>query len=305
MPGNSYLTNLINCEAIAVQPIARQETARPDISIDVLRLDFIHPVISGNKFFKLKHTILKAITTGAKGIVSFGGAYSNHLVALACLCNELKIPCVGVIRGEQPPLLSFTLQDLARFNMNIIYVTRAAYSDKDELNLWCQHNFPGYIIIPEGGQSEEGVTGATEILQYAGTKEYDVVCCSVGTGTMMAGLLRASHPGQQLLGISSLKMPPGNGIEEFITSHAPGKFFSINYEYHFGGYAKSSAALIGFMNKLWHNHQLPTDFVYTAKMFYGLFDLVEKNHFVTGCRILAIHSGGLQGNRSLAHLLDY
>jgi len=305
MPGNSYLTKLINCEAIVVQPVPMQTARDANISIDVLRLDLIHPIISGNKYFKLKNTINRALHHHAKGIVSFGGAYSNHLVALAYLCNALNIPCVGVVRGEEPRKPSFTLQDLLKYQMKLHYLPRAAYSEKNQQAQWCADTYPQYIMIPEGGQSDEGVAGAAEILEYTNEHDYDVICCAVGTGTMMAGLLKSAGAEQKLLGISALKIKPENEIESFIARHGVGRPFSINYDYHFGGYAKSTGPLISFMNQLWREHRVPTDFVYTGKMFYAISDLAARGYFESGTRILAIHSGGLQGNRSLKQALEY
>ena len=304
MPAKSNLTNLINCKAITKQPLLLPSCGQADISVDVLRLDLIHPVISGNKFFKLKVAIQNALSSDIKGIVSFGGAYSNHLVALACLCNAVGLQSIGVIRGEEPAKHSPALNDAIGYGMNPVFVNRELYGNKKQLNSLFHQQYPGFKLIPEGGQSAEGVEGATEILCIADCSAYDVIVCAVGTGTMMAGLSKGASDHQELLGISSLKIGPGNDIEKFINLHTR-RPFSILYNYHFGGYAKKSSELIDFMNQLWRDHQLPTDFVYTAKLIFAINDLAEKKHFRPGTRILAIHSGGLQGNRSIADKLIF
>jgi 1-aminocyclopropane-1-carboxylate deaminase len=304
MPAISNLTKLINCKAIIKQPLLLTACGQANVSVDVLRLDLIHPVISGNKYFKLKVAIENAVSSDISGIVSFGGAYSNHLVALACLCNSVGLQSIGVIRGEEPANHSPTLNDAIGYGMKPIFVNRELYADKKQLNNLFQHRYPGFKLIPEGGQSAEGVEGATEILRIADSSAYDVIVCAVGTGTMMAGLAKGASENQELIGISSLKIGPGNDIEKFIHLHTH-KPFSVLYDYHFGGYAKKSSELIDFMNQLWRDHQLPTDFVYTAKLIFAINDLVEKKYFSPGTRILAIHSGGLQGNRSIADKLIF
>jgi len=305
MPGKSYLTKLINCEASITQQLLIPAVIHAGISVDVLRLDLIHPVISGNKFFKLLYPVAKAIDTSAPGIISFGGAYSNHLVALACLCAESGLPFIGVIRGEEPKTLSATLHDAIGYKMHPVFVSLSLYADKEQLVQFCLQQYPGYMVIPEGGQSPEGVRGAAEILDLTERSNYDLIACAVGTGTMLAGLLHAALPQQSVIGISALKTMAGNDIEAFVRNQCPGKPFTINYEYHFGGYAKRTPELISFMNYLWHQSKIPTDFVYTAKLLYAVCDLAEKKYFAKGSRILAIHSGGLQGNRSLANELDF
>ncbi|MHA4844236.1 1-aminocyclopropane-1-carboxylate deaminase/D-cysteine desulfhydrase [Flavitalea antarctica] len=305
MPAKSNLTKFINYEAVIKQPLILKSAQSLDVSVDVLRLDLIHTVVSGNKFFKLRLAIENALEANVAGILSFGGAYSNHLVALAYLCNAAGLQCIGVIRGEQPAILSPTLNDAIGYGMKPIFVNRSRYADKEELNITFQRDHPGYKIIQEGGQSAEGVEGATDILRLTDSSAYDFIACAVGTGTMMAGLARSSSPIQQVLGISSLKLSPGNMIEDFVRSHSPGTNIDFCYDYHFGGYAKKTNGLIAFMNGLWTEHQLPTDFVYTAKLIYAINDLITKKQFTPGTRILAIHSGGLQGNRSIADKLVF
>ena len=305
MPGQSILTKLVDTEAVVIQSLPLPEFERKQISVYILRLDRLHPVISGNKYFKLKYAVLKTLNIHNKGIISFGGAYSNHLVALACVCKHAGILSVGIVRGEKPAILSPTLQDAVAYGMELRFVSRQEYNMKQTTTEQLLRDFPEFSVIPEGGQSEDGIAGAAEILSLADNENYDVIACSVGTGTTMAGLIRSAHPYQKLIGFSSLKLTSPNEIDSFIQSQASSKNFSIIYDYHFGGYAKKTETLINFMNEIWSSYLLPTDFVYTAKMFYGLRDLAGKDYFKAGTRILAIHSGGLQGNRSISDQLKF
>jgi 1-aminocyclopropane-1-carboxylate deaminase len=263
-----------------------------NVQFDVLRLDKIHPVISGNKWFKLKYHLDNFNAGNYNGIISFGGAWSNHIVATACACYLKKIKCTGIIRGERPEQLSNTLLEAANYEMDLKFISRETYAQKDshEFLESIKKEFPGYYIIPEGGAGKEGEKGAGEILQYAAEKNYTHIACAVGTGTMFNGIRAAASPNQNILGITALKgwkvENETNNTEMFL-------------KYHFGGFAKYNLTLINFMNDFFRLTNIPTDFVYTGKLAFALFDLIKKDHFLPGNRILMIHSGGLQGNTSL------
>jgi 1-aminocyclopropane-1-carboxylate deaminase/D-cysteine desulfhydrase-like pyridoxal-dependent ACC family enzyme len=263
-----------------------------NILLDVLRLDKIHPVISGNKWFKLKYHIDNFSAGNYNGIISFGGAWSNHIVATACACYLKKIKCIGIIRGEKPPHLSTTLLEAANYEMDLKFISRETYAQKNnnEFLKSIKKEFPGYYIIPEGGAGKEGEKGAGEILQYADEKNYTHIACAVGTGTMLNGIREIVSSNQNILGIVALK---GWKVENET------KNTELFLNYHFGGYAKYNQALIGFMNDFFSRTKIPTDFVYTGKLAFALFDLIKKDHFPPGSKILMIHSGGLQGNDSL------
>lgn len=267
----------------------------------MLRLDFIHPIVSGNKWFKLKYHLQQAKQEKRKGIITFGGAHSNHLVAAAWAAREAGLASIGVVRGEQPKALSPALNDMLNYDMQLRFVSRQAFANEAKLIASMQEEFPEYFIIPQGGQSDFGVQGAAEILQLVTLSQYTHIACAIGTGTMMAGLVKNSLPHQQVTGISSLKMedPDNNSISPFIEKYSSVKNWKIFFEYHFGGYAKHNPELIRFMNEWYDKSHIPTDFVYTAKLFFAIDDLVARNHFAEGSKILLIHSGGLQGNRSL------
>lgn len=263
-----------------------------NVQLSVLRLDKIHPVISGNKWFKLKYHLDNFNAGNYNGIISFGGAWSNHIVATACACYLKKIKCTGIIRGERPEQLSNTLLEAGKYEMDLKFISRDRYAQKnsDEFLESIKKEFPGRYIIPEGGAGKEGEKGTGEILQYADEKNYTHIACAVGTGTMFNGIRRAASSKQNIIGIAALKGwkvgNETNNTEMFL-------------DYHFGGYAKYNLTLINFMNEFFRLTNIPTDFVYTGKLAFALFDLIKKDHFPPGRKILMIHSGGLQGNDSL------
>ena len=261
------------------------------VELDVLRLDKIHTVISGNKWFKLKYHLDNYNAANYKGILTFGGAWSNHIVATACACYLQKIKSIGIIRGEKPAQFSATLTEAIKYGMDLEFISRESYGEKEskEFLATITKEFPDHYIIPEGGAGKEGEKGASEILQHSNGKKYTHIVCAVGTGTMFNGILRSATANQQVLGIVVLK-----GWKE--KDENPGKLF---YNYHFGGYAKYDSALIDFMNEFYTFTNIPTDFVYTGKLAYAISDLIKKDHFIPGSKILMVHSGGLQGNASL------
>lgn len=303
LPASKVLNQPIDLTKAVVQPINDELLYEKNVPIDILRLDRIHPVISGNKWFKLKYHLQEALQQNKKGILTFGGAYSNHLVATALACQQANLASIGIIRGEAPAIPSATLQEVQEYGMQLEFISREAYSDEAAITPALQEKYPDYFIVPQGGQSHFGVLGAAEILQLAPIESYSHICCATGTGTMLAGLVHAALPHQQVIGICSLKMPDGenNTLNTFVKPYSANlKKYTIFYDYHFGGYARKTDELISFMNSIYQKHELPTDFVYTGKLLFGILHLVKNDHFQPGSRILMVHSGGLQGNRSLA-----
>ena len=271
------------------------------ISVDVLRIDEISPIISGNKWFKLKYQLEKARNENFKGIITQGGAFSNHLIATAYACNKLALKSVGIIRGEAPLTPSPTLMDLQELGMKLVFVNRNVYKDNHALQDIALKEYPGYLWVSEGGQSNLGIKGAEEILSLISPDQFSHIICAVGTGTMMAGLVNASGNNQQVIGIPVLKIQntQQNELTDFLKMHCIKSNYEILYQFHGGGYAKANPTLIHFMNELYQKQQLPTDQVYTAKLLKALYQLAEQDYFSPGTRLLVIHSGGLQGNRSL------
>ena len=267
----------------------------PLLKINVLRLDKLHPVVSGNKWFKLQLQLQKAIKKSYTSITTFGGAYSNHIVATAFACQKMDLKCVGIIRGDEPKALNHTLLAAKKFGMQLQFVTREIYANKQQL--FANTNM---YYINEGGYAVLGAKGISEICQWI-DKSYTHIVCAVGTGTMMAGLIKGALPHQKVVGISALK---GNtallqDVKALLTEKEKQKQFEIVHDYHFGGYAKHPQSLITWMNDLYQQHQLPTDIVYTGKLLFGVTDLQKQAYFAPNSKIMVIHSGGLQGNLSL------
>jgi 1-aminocyclopropane-1-carboxylate deaminase len=266
-----------------------------EIEVDILRLDKISPVVSGNKWFKLRYYLEEAKALHKKGILTFGGAWSNHIIATAAICKMNGLKSIGIIRGEEPQKFSATLLKAKELGMQLVFISRTAYQNKEIPAAFITEE---YYIVNEGGYGEFGAKGASTILNYC-TKSYTHYCCAVGTGTMMAGLINAVSPAQQVLGISVMKN--NTVLEEMIQTLVTNKKnnWKLTHDYHFGGYAKHQPALFRFMNEFYRQTGIPSDFVYTGKLFYAISDLIEKNYFPPNSKLLLVHSGGLQGNISL------
>ncbi len=286
--------NLINVQTLHAKWLTDQK-----VSLDVLRLDSIHPVISGNKWFKLKYYLQEAATLHKAAVATFGGAWSNHIAAVAFACKEAALKSVGIIRGEQPIALSETLKKAMEYGMDLHFVTREEYRQKPLITQKFENK--NWYWIDEGGYGALGAKGASEILRIVDTSVYSHIIAAAGTGTMLAGLLLAAEKNLKVIGISCMK---GNfslesQVLNLVGSQKPKASFEIIHNYHFGGYGKHPSALIDFINEMYADHRLPLDIVYTGKTLYGIKDLTEKDFFEPGSRVLMIHSGGLQGNSSL------
>jgi len=271
------------------------------VSLDVLRLDLLHPHISGNKWFKLQNYLKAAQNENKTGIITFGGAFSNHIVATAAACHKAGLQSIGIIRGEEPKELSHTLLQSKAFGMELYFISRKDYQKKMiPVTLQAKFHFDNLLIINEGGYGIQGCNGAAEILNYCGKGNYSHLITAVGTGTTLAGLVCNKSVEQHAIGISALKNAYSlqDEINMLLPYHLQNKFELI-YDFHFGGYAKFKPELIEFMNWFYQQTAIPTDFVYTGKMFFALHQLVINGHFSKNSRILAVHTGGLQGNASL------
>jgi 1-aminocyclopropane-1-carboxylate deaminase len=277
----------------------------PDrIQAAMLRLDKIHPEVSGNKWFKLKYNIEAAIAQlRSMLLITFGGAYSNHIAATAVACKEAGIPCMGIIRGEQPPVLSHTLQTAATNGMDLTFVTREDYRHKYSAATGysglaqLKHTY----IIPEGGHNALGAKGCEEILSIFPTVDFTHILCAAGTGTTLAGLINSALPHQQVIGIPVLKGAQYLEKEVSDLLHpANSVHWELLYDYHGGGYAKKSPALIDFINSFYAATGIPTDIIYTGKLVMAFRELVHQGYFPDNSKVLLIHTGGLQGNLSLS-----
>jgi 1-aminocyclopropane-1-carboxylate deaminase/D-cysteine desulfhydrase-like pyridoxal-dependent ACC family enzyme len=289
------LQNLI----INIQPLKSEIADEHNIAVDMLRLDVIHPIVSGNKLFKLTYFLEEAKASLLKQLITFGGAYSNHLAATAFACCNAGLKSIGIVRGEKPEKLSHTLKFCLENKMHLEFISRSEYllistnNFTDELT----KKFGSHILIPEGGFSKKGANGAALICNYYNLKNYSHVCCAIGTATTFAGLIKGSKK-EMVLGFPVLKNL--NDVEERLDYlNVLSKKYIIIPDYHFGGYAKRNTQLISFINSFFDKNEIPLDFVYTGKMMFGIYDLIDKNYFPQGSKILCIHTGGLQGNKSL------
>ena len=288
----------VDLGSVTVDALHLNELEEKNIFADVLRLDKIHPVISGNKWFKLKYYLEEAKKNNSKQILTFGGAYSNHIAAAACVAKAIGIKSTGIIRGEQSSTLSHTLLHAKSYGMQLEFISRDDYKKRNEASFHAMlsERFSGAMIIPEGGAGANGIKGSAEIRSLFNSDAYSHILCAAGTGTMFSGLAKDAGSNQKTIGICVLKgmhSEYGELIGRNNSHHV------INHDYHFGGYAKKTDTLIRFMNAFYEQTHLPTDFVYTGKLFYAAIDLIKKNYFHPSSRLLLIHSGGLQGNASL------
>ncbi|MCK0130617.1 pyridoxal-phosphate dependent enzyme [Flavobacteriaceae bacterium F08102] len=267
------------------------------IELSVKREDLIHPTIPGNKFRKLKYNVLAAKAMGCTVLVTFGGAYSNHIAAVAELGAVAGFSTVGYIRGEElfdKISENPTLQKAQSLGMKFQFLTRRAYRKKDENSFVesIKRSFPNSYLIPEGGTNELAVKGCGEIIGLK-DKIYDYICVAVGTGGTMSGIVQAGMPGQKILGFPAVK---GSFLKTEIDKWVKGKAnWDLIEDYVFGGYAKINPELIAFINRFKAETKIALDPIYTGKMMFGILDLIKKGFFKENSKILAIHTGGLQG----------
>lgn len=291
------MQNKIDINNIRIQPIVAGWLSK-NITLHVARLDELHPVVSGNKWFKLKYYLAAAQQAGYNTIATFGGAYSNHIVAAAFAAQSCGLNSIGIIRGERPAAPSLTLRHAAECGMQLHFVTREQFKNKQLI----QQQHTDAYWVNEGGYGPLGAKGAAEILSCVPNLEnYNHIVCAVGTGTMLAGLVNSALAHQKVTGISVLKNN-FSIIEEVAALLNDKTFinrFTIQHDYHFGGYAKHPPQLIEFMQQIWNTNALPTDIVYTAKTLFAIQQMALSNTITPGSRVLMVHSGGLQGNSSL------
>ncbi|HXC03224.1 MAG TPA: pyridoxal-phosphate dependent enzyme [Bacteroidia bacterium] len=271
------------------------------LELNLLRLDDVHPEISGNKWFKLKYNIEAFQRSGSGILVSCGGPWSNHIAALAAAAYHSQIPAAALIRGEEHIPLNPTLHKAREYGMKLAYVNRTVYRDKIVLEQKARDLFGTDLFwIPEGGSNAWGVLGCTEILSRM-TLNPDVICCASGTGATVAGMAASNKGRNKLLAFPVLK---GGGfirdnIEAFSGSPIAAEVKFMN-DYHFGGYGKVSPELIRFVDEFYTRHRIWLDYIYTGKMMFGIYDLAARGFFERGTCILAIHTGGVQGNAGTA-----
>lgn len=279
------------------------------MNLHVKRLDLLHPEAPGNKYFKLKYNLLKAQEKTAERIVTVGGAYSNHLHAVAASCRQAALPCTGIVRGERPPQLSLTLHECEQMGMELEFMPRSAYDEHptEAFRNAVHMRYPRSYFIPEGGSNYLGIQGCTEILE-ANDRLFDTLAVPVGSGATLAGIILLAAPTQRILAFPALddrSLPERveqqlywSLMDESLARDLNGRIEWI-WDYTFGGFARVTDELLAFMASQ-EAEGLPLDRVYTSKMMYGLHDMAERGKIGDGERVLAIHTGGLQGNRGLA-----
>ncbi|MEH2054573.1 MAG: 1-aminocyclopropane-1-carboxylate deaminase/D-cysteine desulfhydrase [Nostoc sp.] len=353
-----------------LQKINSEIARDADVDLYVLRLDLMHPLVNGNKWFKLKYNLLEAKEKNFTTLLTFGGAYSNHIYATAAAGNLFGFRTIGVIRGEERLPLNPTLSFAVQQGMQLVYLNREMYRQRNTSGLheYLQQRFGEVFIIPEGGSNLNGVRGCTEIVSayfswhlenlspnlsptrgealifpptlvgkgvrglgfaldevksqivdamptagYA--YAFDHICIACGTATTLAGIALSLHQGQRAIAFPVLK----NGaflaqemeslLTNYLTSDLPSPVDSpasweLVCDYHFGGYAKVNDDLLLFSQQFTQEHSVPLDYVYTAKMFYGVMDLLQQGFFCKGDRLLLVHTGGLQGNVGMEEKLQ-
>lgn len=266
------------------------------VELFIKREDLIHPLVSGNKWRKLKYNLLQARKQGLKTMLTFGGAYSNHIYSVAAAGSAWGIRTIGIIRGEETLPLNPTLQFAVDNHMTLAYESRTAYREKETPSYLegLKKRYGEVYVLPEGGSNELAVKGCAEIVQEI-SMDYDWLCCPCGTGGTIAGLVEGSMKGE-VLGFSALK---GDGmlndkVKIFLQGKSGLQPWSINYDYHFGGYAKFSNELVSFIHAFELANGIALEPIYTGKMMYAIYDLIHKGYFKKGERIIALHTGGLQ-----------
>ena len=270
------------------------------VELFIKREDLIHPFVSGNKFRKLKYNLHAAKAEQKETLLTFGGAFSNHIVATAIAAQLNGFKSRGVIRGDElgydlrKTLASnATLREAHKNGMIFEFISRESYRNKSEEAFLNQlkETFGNFYLIPEGGTNNLAIKGCEEILTKEDSK-FDYICCSIGTGGTISGLINAAVAHQKVIGFPALK---GAFLEGEIQKFTVKKNWQLATSYHFGGYAKYNQDLVRFINQFTKENQVLLDPIYTGKMLFGILDLIAKDHFPIHSKIVAIHTGGLQG----------
>jgi len=287
-------------EIVPLQKITSAFLTAHEINLYVYRLDLNHASISGNKLYKLHYNIDAAKKENKKTILTFGGAFSNHIAASAAAGKEYGLKTIGIIRGEECQKLNPTLRFAKEQGMELHYVSRMLYKNKNELNEYISNKFgeQNYYLIPEGGSNQLGIEGCKEITKNIPIN-FDSICCACGTGATFTGILLSIKTNQKAIGFQVLKAENyiKNEVSTWLNQFSSAqKNWEINDVYHFGGYAKLKTELLNFIQVFEKENDVPLDYIYTGKMMFGIYDLIKKGAFKKGHTIIAVHTGGLQGN---------
>ena len=278
---------------VITQEILLKKTS---VKLFIRREDLIHPFVSGNKFRKLKYNLLEAKNQKKTTLLTFGGAFSNHIAATAFAGKQNGFNTIGIIRGDElaskineNPTLKFAQEN----GMVFEFVSREAYRLKESNDFIedLKNNYGDFYVIPEGGTNDLAVKGCEEILKEEDSF-FDYICSSIGTGGTISGIINSTLPHQKVLGFPSLK---GDFLQKDIRKFASKENWTLISDYHFGGYGKVSRELIEFINSFYQENSIPLDPIYTGKMVFGVIDLIHLGYFPENSKILMIHTGGLQG----------
>lgn len=282
-----------------------------DVELKVKHLDLIHPLVNGNKWYKLKYNIERALASEHKTLLTFGGAWSNHIHATAAAGKLAGLKTIGIIRGEASATPSATLQFANEQGMQLEFVSRLDYEERatEEFKAWLHDHFGAFHLVPEGGSNYYGVNGCMEILSDDEVQHFDYVACACGTGATLAGMLLSAKSNLQFIGFSALK--GGEFLTDEVIKHIEyflmdrtlaeeyREQFTIDNRFHFGGYGKWNDELISFIHTIEKEHSLPLDQVYTGKALYGVLNRIASGEIATGSKVLFIHTGGLQGRQGM------
>ncbi len=306
MQSPELLNNLaINVSAACVERVNHPLPEKFGVSLFIKRDDLLHPIISGNKWRKLKYLLIDALDKNYTHMISMGGAWSNHLHALAWAGQQCGFKTTGIIRGDAPAEESDTLRDMRAWGMNLEFVSRAEFRQLRAHQ--APDSAPAQVRqaywIPEGGATPLALAGIAEIFTEL-DQPYDLISTACGTGTTLAGLISALPAGMRAVGFPAIKGGDylATEIQQLLAieeSRPVTRDWSLQCDYHFGGFARHSPELLDFISAFEQHTDIPLEPVYTGKMFYGLFDLIQRGEFAPGTRILALHTGGLQGKRGI------
>lgn len=301
----SFIKNKIKNQSVLLPELEEFK-----ISLFMKREDQIHPFISGNKYRKLKYNILKAKEQEKKTLLTFGGAFSNHISAVAFAGKEYGFKTIGIIRGdelgndlEKTLQHNITLSTAKDHEMQFKFITRSDYRLKHTSKFITdlRKEFDDFYLVPEGGTNELAIKGCEEILKPA-DEEFDVICCGIGTGGTISGLINSAKAHQKVLGFPALK---GDFLQKEVEQYTiQNKNWSLIKDYHFGGFGKINEELINFINHFKQETTIALDPIYTGKMMFGIVDLIKNGYFKKGTKILAIHTGGLQGVQGMNERLS-
>ena len=285
------------------QQIFSERYLNNEIEVFIKRLDLIDPFISGNKLFKLKHNVDRALLKKKNMLITFGGAFSNHILATAAYAKKKNIDCLAIVRGEEYSELNPLLTLAKEYGMNFCFVSRKEYAKRNDNNYISEliRKYKKAFIVPEGGNNKLGVLGAEEILETQ-DKSFDYIICPIGTGATLSGIVNSSNRSQKVIGINCIN--DTKDINKNISQKTNKNNWEIINEFNFGGFAKFDNLLTEYLKKFKLNYKITLDLNYTTKMFFGFEKLIERRYFHRKSKVLLIHTGGTYGNLGFNYLYD-